>query len=231
MILALGDYTGPTPIYDYNGTLVDPNVAATAAQCAPFQCGAQSSNIAARLWCAFWGQAGARSACTDPVCAPYKPSYCTPPATAPPVVKAVAAPVSTVTTTTTTAAPAGSGGDTHVTVETPGGPVSMPAVLLPAVSDVTLTPAMVRIPNIWDSLDPSKISQFAYRGISTSFPVWISQQYRDSLAPASVEAPPMLGPGPGDIPWWVLVAIVAAMYMFSGRARIARRRKVGHHGK
>ena len=232
MIRALGDYTGPTPVYDYNGVLVDPNVAATAAQCLPFQCGAQPSNLAARMWCAFWGQASAKSACTDPACAPYRPSYCTP-APAAPVVKAAAAPAGG-----GGAAPAGGGGGatgsgsggTGVTVQTPGGPITMPAALLPGVTDVTLTPAMVQLPSIWDSLDPSKISQFEYRGISTSFPVWISEEYRESLAPTPTESAGMIGPG--GIPWWVLLAIAAAIYGFSGKARARRvRRKVGAHGK
>ena len=231
MIRALGDYSGPTPVYDYNGVLVDPNVAATAAQCLPFQCGAQPSNLAARMWCAFWGQSAAKSGCTDPACSPYRPSYCTPaPAVAPPagVVK-TAAPV------TTSGGGGGGGGATGsgsggagVTVQTPGGPITMPAALLPGVTDVTLTPAMVQLPSIWDSLDPSKISQFEYRGISTSFPVWISEQYRDSLAPA----PDQGAMGPGGIPWWVFLAIAAAMYAFSGHVRARRvRRKVGSHGK
>lgn len=68
---ALGDYLGPTPVTLIDGTVIqDPgNTPATQAQCDPFICGADASNLAARYWCAFWGHAG--NAPCRPVCAQY----------------------------------------------------------------------------------------------------------------------------------------------------------------
>jgi hypothetical protein len=44
---------------------------ATAAQCLPYQCGADPTNNAARAWCSFWGQVGA-FACADEQCDPVR---------------------------------------------------------------------------------------------------------------------------------------------------------------
>lgn len=231
MILALGDYSGPTPVYDYHGNLVDPNTPATAADCLPFACGAQASNLNARLWCAFWGQARALSPCTDPSCAPFRPNYCTPAASSAPVVT-VAAPAGGggAAGTGSSSSAGGGGGGVAIattTVETSAGPIEVPAASLPAVSDVTLTPAMVRLPSVWDSLDPSKASPFEYRGISTSFPPWISQEYRDSLAPAPA-APEV--PQFGGVPWWVWLAIAGALFLFADHKRRRAPRKRLTHG-
>jgi hypothetical protein len=66
------------PVFLYDGTPIpDPaNTPATAAQCAPFQCGVDTGNAAAIFWCGYWGQEGFGGAqpCTSPVCAPYKAS-------------------------------------------------------------------------------------------------------------------------------------------------------------
>ena len=94
----------------------------------------------------------------------------------------------------------------------------MPADLTPGTTDQALTPAMVRIPNIWDSLDPSAVSQFEYRGLSRTFPPWISQAYRRSLLPAVVAAPGAGGDGGAlGIPWWVWLAIGGTAYALRGK--------------
>lgn len=51
-------------------TISDPSIPATAADCLPYQCGADSSNTEALQWCSFWGQAGVLS-CVNPSCAPW----------------------------------------------------------------------------------------------------------------------------------------------------------------
>ena len=51
-------------------TITDPNTPATAADCLPYQCGADASNTDALQWCSIWGQSGVLS-CGDPSCAPW----------------------------------------------------------------------------------------------------------------------------------------------------------------
>lgn len=74
--IALGQtaaYPGPLPVTLLDGTNIkDPgNTPASAAQCLPYQCGEDASNSGAIFWCAYWGQADARS-CMDPACADYQ---------------------------------------------------------------------------------------------------------------------------------------------------------------
>lgn len=87
----LGDYLMPGAVRLIDGTVInDPaNTVPTPAQCLPYQCGADPSNQAARYWCSYYGQATTLPPCTDPRCAPWKPSYCT---TAPAAAGAVAPP-------------------------------------------------------------------------------------------------------------------------------------------
>jgi len=97
------------------------------------------------------------------------------------------------------------------------------------VGDQSLVPVQVRIPNIWDLLDPTKASQFEYRGLSTSLPVWISLQYRRAQAAAAAAAasPAPAAGSVAGIPWWVLLAIGGTAYALSDRPkrRVARGRK------
>jgi len=104
-----------------------------------------------------------------------------------------------------------------ITVETSNGQIEVPAEFVPGVSDGALIPARIHIPNIWDSLDPSKVSQFEYRGLATSLPSWISDRWRETLAPTlGPVAPGADAPAPvaasGDIPLWVWAAIGAAAW-------------------
>lgn len=71
-----GAFAGYGPVVLYDGTpITDPaNTPATAAQCAPYQCGVDTQNAAAIFWCGYWGQEGFGGAqpCTSPACAPYR---------------------------------------------------------------------------------------------------------------------------------------------------------------
>jgi hypothetical protein len=71
-----GAFANFGPVILHDGTLIaDPaNTPATAAQCAPYQCGIDQSNAAAIFWCGFWGQEafGGAQPCSSPACAPYK---------------------------------------------------------------------------------------------------------------------------------------------------------------
>jgi hypothetical protein len=249
-IMRLGAaYPGPTPVYDYYGNLVDPSTPATAADCLPFVCGAQSSNTAAKFWCAYWGQAANYAGCLDPRCAPFRPSYCVPSSGAPvaPAVSrpaaAAAAPAAAPSSTPASgpdlspvlASPArgrpGGGGATQpatvpdgsTTVLTPSGPITVPAAVVPSASG-PLTPAQIRIPSIWDSLDPSKLSQFEYRGLSLSLPSWISAAYRNSLAPATASTTGVMALDLSAVPGWVWILILGALFLLSnGKARRQRR--------
>jgi hypothetical protein len=59
-------------------SITDPmSTPATAADCLPYRCGADSSNMDALQWCSFWGRSGVIS-CADPSCAPW--SSCPAPA-------------------------------------------------------------------------------------------------------------------------------------------------------
>jgi hypothetical protein len=62
---------GPISLVD--GSIIsDPmGTQATAAQCLPYQCGADPTNNAARAWCTYWGQVGA-FACADVQCDPVR---------------------------------------------------------------------------------------------------------------------------------------------------------------
>jgi hypothetical protein len=243
MIVRLGasSYNGPVPIYDYYGQLRDGNTAPSAADCLPFQCGMQTGNMAARYWCAYYGRSGNISGCTDSRCANFRPTYCAPAAAAakivaPPTTAPPPSPVSIPTPSIPTA-PFPTQGDNNppanggtITVETPAGPVQVAAASVPEAS--LTTPAKISVPNIWDSLDPSKASQFDYRGLSTSLAPWMSAAFANSLAPApappaSIFAPVMAG----SIPIWVWALIVGAAIYFSGKKtqrapRAPRRRKV-----
>jgi len=122
-----------------------------------------------------------------------------------------------------------------ITVETSEGPVEISADFVPGVSDGSLTPVQIRIPNVWDSLDPSKQSQFEYRGLATSLPVWISDRWRQTLATAAgavTPGSPIPGAGgdpvavDGEIPLWVWAAIGAAAWMMRDKSRaVAFRRR------
>lgn len=107
-----------------------------------------------------------------------------------------------------------------VDIQTPEGAatVQMPEDYIPGTADHELTPARVHIPNIWDSLDPTKSSQFDYRGLSRSLPVWISQSWRDTLSDAA--APPAPAPASFDpfaaaaeYPFLIYAAIGAAAWL------------------
>jgi hypothetical protein len=235
-------YSGPTPIVDYYGNTRDPNSAPSDADCLPFQCGA-SNNLAAILWCSFYGKSRSRAGCVDPECAGFRPSFCPPvyaPAAAPaaspspllgpaPMAPASAPPpVAQPTQQTPTPAPK----PKPVTVETSTGPVVVSSDVVPGVADLQLVPAQVRVPNIWDSLDPSKASLFAYRGLQRSLPVWIGRNYRRSLLDASGSAASPAGANAsGDgLPWVVWAVILGTAWALrdkhAPRARAARVRKV-----
>jgi len=104
-----------------------------------------------------------------------------------------------------------------VEIQTPDGAVSvaMPEEYIPGTADHDLTPARVRIPNIWDSLDPTKTSQFAYRGLARSLPVWISKDWRETLSAAAAPAAPAVDPlaAAAEMPFLAFVAIGAACWM------------------
>lgn len=78
-LAALADYPFPTASFTLlNGRVIDPTVdtpapgsfATGSPDCVPYQCGADPSNQAARMWCSYNGQVGSRP-CTDPACAPF----------------------------------------------------------------------------------------------------------------------------------------------------------------
>jgi hypothetical protein len=75
---ALGTYQGPAPVTLIDGTVIqDPNTQSpTAAQCVPYQCGADPDNQGARLWCAYWGRGGALDPCAANECGSYGASLC-----------------------------------------------------------------------------------------------------------------------------------------------------------
>jgi hypothetical protein len=121
-----------------------------------------------------------------------------------------------------------------ITVETSEGPVEISADFVPGVSDGSLVPVQIRIPNVWDSLDPTKVSQFEYRGLSTSLPIWISDRWRKTLATAAgAVTPDSLIPGAGgepvavdgEIPLWVWAAIGAAAWMMRDKRQQVYRRR------
>jgi hypothetical protein len=74
----LGTYQGPVPVTLIDGTVIeDPNSQVpTAAQCVPYQCGADPSNVGARLWCAYYGRSGALDPCAVNECGSYGASLC-----------------------------------------------------------------------------------------------------------------------------------------------------------
>jgi hypothetical protein len=241
---AAGGYNGPVPIYDYYGRLRDGNTAPSPADCLPFQCGAQTGNLAAHYWCAFYGRSGNFSGCTDSQCADFRPSYCAPAAVAaaivaPPSTAPPPSPVSIPTPSIPTAPLPSQSGDNNpssntgtITVQTPAGPVQVPAASVPEAS--LTTPAKISVPNIWDSLDPTKASQFDYRGLSTSIPSWMSASFVASLTPQPAPAPASIfSAAAGSVPIWVWVLIAGAAIYFGNRKttttrapRAPRRRKV-----
>ena len=68
----------------YDGTVVDSSSRATAAQCLPYQCGMDQTNLDALLWCAQSNEVAART-CVDPECAPYVDKMGCPAVAAPPI--------------------------------------------------------------------------------------------------------------------------------------------------
>ena len=210
--------TSPGPYY--------PGVTVTTDECMASQCGVPLSD-AQKYVCSVNGYAGVRAGCSDPQCVPYRSQLnCAAAAAASPV------PVVSSPATPTVQQPATQQQQKTVTVETPAGPVQVPAVVVPGVSDVTLVPTTIRIPNIWDSLDPTKVSQFEFRGRSMTLPVWISAAYRRSLVPtgaAAPGAPTAVAPFSFDIPGWVWLALLALLWLANRKRRHApRHRKVAH---
>jgi hypothetical protein len=86
-IHGLGAYPFPPQSFTLiSGRQIDPTVDTPGPDdCTPYQCGADPTNQAARMWCSYNGRVGAR-VCTDPSCAPYRDQIaaCTLPAPAPP---------------------------------------------------------------------------------------------------------------------------------------------------
>lgn len=82
--VALGDYPYPAPVKLYDGRVVDDpaNNPPSAADCVPFQCGADPANMAARMYCSYYGHAAAYP-CSDAQCAPYPSQACALPQPAP----------------------------------------------------------------------------------------------------------------------------------------------------
>lgn len=67
----LGSYMGPSPVVTLTRTITDPgNTPATRADCVPFMCGVDQSNVGVRQWCSYWGQVG-NLACIDGDCLPF----------------------------------------------------------------------------------------------------------------------------------------------------------------
>jgi hypothetical protein len=137
----ISNYPGPSPVTLIDGTVISTpeTTKATAAQCLPYQCGEDSSNTAALMWCAWWGQSGVK-ACTDPACAPYQQA-CVMKSSPPPAV------------TNAAAAPA-------VAKAIAQSPTPMPAKLTPqnivqALPDVTLAlqPVQVESCSSWDAVN------------------------------------------------------------------------------
>lgn len=120
------------------------------------------------------------------------------------------APVAPVSSPTVTTAPAQAGYISTpktvtsdpvktVTVQTAdGGTVEVAASDVPGVEDQALTvPTMVHVPNVWDSLDPTKESQFKFSGgPATALPYWISDAWREKLATAASSGATMTPAGP-----------------------------------
>lgn len=120
-----------------------------------------------------------------------------------------------------------------ITVETSEGPVELAPEFVPGVSDGSLTPATIRIPNIWDQLDPTKVSQFEYRGTARTLPGWVSDKWRNTLATAlapltpgsavpGADAAPVPVDG-GGVSLLVLVAIGGAAWMMRDKKTTRRR--------
>lgn len=82
-----------------------------------------------------------------------------------------------------------------------------------------------RLPSLWDLLDPTKASQFTYRGLHTTMPTWISQRWIDEVQQARRAAalPVESGfswPGGGDLrPWLWTAAIVLILLSLSKGGR------------
>lgn len=190
-----------------------------------------------RADCGFWGPRGTMH-CNTPGAGGFCNPWCTP-AAAPPAAGPAAPPSGPVMQNIppeNQPAPLTQQNQTPaavpVTVETIAGPVTVSSDFVPGNTDQALVPVQVRIPNIWDLLDPTKASQFEYRGLSTALPGWISLEYRRAQAAkiAAAGAPPAGSGGLdlGGVPWWVWLAIGGTAYYLSDRPakrRVARGRK------
>jgi hypothetical protein len=240
-------------------------------ECLPYMCGAYPGDTAGRYACAQDGYSGAQSPCSpmcqpfwsaisingqpaSSVCGAYAAPAASAPSPSAPApgqvtpVPATPAPSSQVVTTPAPARPAdqNSGGAVSlpkITVETSAGPVQVSADQVPGVSDLALSPAVnsVRIPNIWDQLDPSQVSQFAYRGLATSLPVFFSPNYRQFLRDQAALTSPSVQPagstlvlaGSSWLPWIVLlgaVAVVSSHEISRRRSSAPKKRRAAAHG-
>lgn len=193
--------------------------------CQPWQCGAPDSYITAqaRADCPFWGPRGVLG-CSSVMCSPSP--WCAPAAPVTAGGGTVSTPVNASAPQPAVTAPASTTPQPKavaVTVESANGPMVVSSDYVPGVADQSLTPVQIRIPNIWDLLDPSAVSQFEYRGLSTSLPVWISRQWRYQQAGGGASAPATAAANPV----WVFVAIGAAAYFLGGatKRRATRGRK------
>lgn len=196
--------------------------------CQPYQCGAPDQYITPQMMadCPFWGSRGVLN-CSNPYCS--VSPWCAgsqqqvsgggTSTVVPPAPQGQAPVTPPASQTTPAAPPAQLNTGVPVTVQTDSGQstIMMPAAMTPGTTDQALTPAMVRIPNIWDSLDPTRASQFEYRGLSRTFPPWISEAYRRSLAPRDSTAAAG-DAGASGIPWWVWLAIGGAAYALRGKS-------------
>lgn len=201
--------------------------------CFPWQCAAAPESAITpqmRADCPFWGPRGTLSCAAGggfcaPWCAPAGPAPSTPGPSAPQVQQNVGAPPEQQPQTVTVpkSQPVG------VTVESAAGPVVVSSDYVPGNTDQSLVPIQVRIPNIWDLLDPTSASQFEYRGLSTALPSWISLEYRRAqAAKIAGPTPDAGGAALAGVPWWVWLAIGGAAYAMSDRPakrRVARGRK------
>jgi hypothetical protein len=206
-----------------------PGVTVTDDQCYAAECGAPGLSSDQQLVCADNNYTAAKAGCIDPTCAPYRSqipwcsggggSTAVPPSPAPTPAPQLPAAQTAPAAPPPPAAPAASK-TVPVTVQTDTGQqttILVPASQTPGTTDQALTPAMVHIPNIWDSLDPTKASQFEYRGLSRTLPPWISPAYRRSLMQAAAPAPAAGDTGASGIPWWVWLAIGGTAYALRGK--------------
>ncbi|PJF28490.1 MAG: hypothetical protein CUN53_00115 [Phototrophicales bacterium] len=228
MLFGLGQWGGETYQAPYP-------LAPSADTCISLQCGMPGS-VDLRFACSQAGYVGSRS-CGDPACLPWLDNLrslgiCAP-ASAPSTSTSTTptpAPSTSTSTTPTLAPPLPPPPAAPVQVIQSGRVVTLDPITTPVqvkrdepdatplVQDgtpATMVPAAVRLPNIWDRLDPSKPSLLWREGPARALPVWASAQFADSLRPVPAADPE--APGGQLSPWWIVAGLVLAGALISSR--------------